>query len=48
MTPAGKVFIHGEYWDAVSSTPAEPGTEVRVVGIDGMRLRVEPRPKLRP
>ena len=42
LTPSGKVFVHGEYWDATSSVPVEPGTQVRVVGVDGMKLRVEP------
>jgi membrane-bound serine protease (ClpP class) len=42
LAPAGKVFVHGEYWDAVSSTPVEPGGEVRVVAVDGMKIRVEP------
>jgi membrane-bound serine protease (ClpP class) len=44
LAPAGKVFVHGEYWDAVSSAPVEPGGEVRVTAVDGMKLRVEPRP----
>lgn len=43
LAPAGKVFLRGEYWDAVSSAPVEEGGEVRVVAIDGMRLRVEPK-----
>ena len=43
LAPAGKVFVHGEYWDAVSSSPVELGGEVRVVAIDGMKLKVEPR-----
>ncbi len=42
LTPAGKVFVHGEYWDAVSSSPVEPGAEVRVTSVDGMKLGVEP------
>jgi membrane-bound serine protease (ClpP class) len=42
LSPDGKVFVHGEYWDAVSSTPVETGGEVRVVAVDGMKLRVEP------
>jgi membrane-bound serine protease (ClpP class) len=42
LAPAGKVFIHGEYWDAVSSLPVEEGADVRVVAIEGMKLRVEP------
>jgi membrane-bound serine protease (ClpP class) len=43
LAPAGKVFVHGEYWDAVSSIPVEPGGEVRVVSVDGMKLKVEPK-----
>jgi membrane-bound serine protease (ClpP class) len=43
LAPAGKVFLHGEYWDAVSSAPVEEGGEVRVVAIDGMKLLVEPK-----
>ena len=43
LAPAGKVFVHGEYWDAVSSTPVEAGGEVRVIAVDGMKLKVEPR-----
>jgi membrane-bound serine protease (ClpP class) len=42
LAPAGTVFVRGEYWDAVSSAPVEEGGQVRVVGVDGMKLRVEP------
>jgi membrane-bound serine protease (ClpP class) len=42
LEPSGKVFVHGEYWDAVSSAPVLAGGQVRVVGVDGMKLRVEP------
>ncbi len=45
LAPSGKVFVHGEYWDASSDSPVEEGGEVRVVGVDGMRLRVEPKAK---
>jgi membrane-bound serine protease (ClpP class) len=38
----GKVFVHGEYWDAVSSVPLAQGARVRVASVDGRRLRVEP------
>jgi membrane-bound serine protease (ClpP class) len=44
LAPAGTVFVHGEYWNAVSSTPVVEGGAVRVVGIDGLKLRVEPKP----
>lgn len=42
LSPAGKIFVHGEYWDAVSTQPVDVGGHVRVVGVDGMKLRVEP------
>jgi membrane-bound serine protease (ClpP class) len=42
LDPAGTVFVHGEHWDALSSVPVEQGGEVRVVGVEGMKLRVEP------
>ena len=29
LAPAGKVFVHGELWDAVSSTPVAAGTASR-------------------
>jgi len=43
LEPEGKVFVHGEYWDAESSSPVESGAEVRVVAVEGMKLRVEPK-----
>jgi membrane-bound serine protease (ClpP class) len=42
LAPQGKVFVHGEYWDAVSATPINAGEPVRVVTVDGMKLRVKP------
>ncbi len=42
LTPRGKVFVHGEYWDAESSHPVDAGARVRVVRVDGMLLKVEP------
>jgi membrane-bound serine protease (ClpP class) len=44
LTPAGKVFIHGEFWSAVSSTPVEAGARVRVREVRGLTLKVEPAP----
>ncbi|HKQ19964.1 MAG TPA: nodulation protein NfeD, partial [Candidatus Eisenbacteria bacterium] len=40
IKPAGKVFVHGEYWDARSEEPIEEGAPVIVDQVDGMRLRV--------
>ncbi len=42
LTPSGKIFIHGEYWDAISSAPVEAGAAVRVKKVEGLTLRVEP------
>jgi membrane-bound serine protease (ClpP class) len=43
LAPLGKVFVHGEYWDAQSSAPVEKGASVRVVAVEGMLLKVEPK-----
>ncbi len=42
IAPEGKVFVHGEYWNARSATPIEPGQRVRVTGMTGLTLEVEP------
>jgi membrane-bound serine protease (ClpP class) len=39
----GKVFIEGEYWNAVSETPVEAGQPVVVTGIEGLTLKVKPK-----
>jgi len=42
LEPAGKVFVHGELWNAVAKTTVPLGARVRVSGIDGLQLIVEP------
>src|SRR5438132_6333741 len=42
LEPAGKVFVHGELWNGVRRTAVAPGTRVRVSGVDGLQLIVEP------
>lgn len=42
-TGFGKVMVHGEYWDADGPPGLSPEEPVRVVGVDGLRLRVERR-----
>jgi len=37
----GKVFIHGEYWDAVSSEPIPEGTRVEVLEVQDTILKVK-------
>jgi len=39
----GKVFIEGEYWNAVSETPVEAGKPVEVVAVNGLQLKVKPK-----
>ncbi|MBI4876512.1 MAG: nodulation protein NfeD [Acidobacteria bacterium] len=45
LHPEGKVFVHGEYWDAVSTRHAECGAAVRVIAVEGLKLKVEPSPQ---
>jgi membrane-bound serine protease (ClpP class) len=40
--PRGWVMVRGELWEASSTPAAERGEQVRVVGVDGLRLRVAP------
>ncbi len=42
LSPAGKVVIHGELWDAVSSAELGAGQSVIVRSVDGLKLRVDP------
>jgi membrane-bound serine protease (ClpP class) len=42
LSPAGKVFVHGELWDAVSSAQIAAGQTVVVRKVDGLQLEVEP------
>jgi membrane-bound ClpP family serine protease len=39
---AGQVGVHGEIWRATSGRPIARGAPVRVVGIEGLTLGVEP------
>ncbi len=38
----GHVFLLGERWNAVADRPLQPGQRVRVTGLDGLTLAVEP------
>ena len=42
LSPQGKVFIHGEVWDAVSSTNIPAGQIVVVRQVDGLKIQVDP------
>jgi membrane-bound serine protease (ClpP class) len=41
LTPEGKVFVRGEYWDAVAPAPLAAGARVRVTAIKRLKLTVE-------
>jgi len=41
---SGRVFIEGEIWNAVSETPVETGQPVEVIGVNGLTLKVKPKP----
>jgi membrane-bound serine protease (ClpP class) len=41
LEPQGKVFVHGELWNAVAGENIEAGARVRVVGVDRLLLTVE-------
>ncbi len=45
LTPEGKVFVHGEYWDAISLHPASAGARVKVTAVDKLKLTVDPIPE---
>jgi len=42
LSPQGKVFVHGELWDAVASTALPVGQLVVVRAVDGLILEVAP------
>ena len=39
----GKVFVEGEYWNAISETPIQAGQPAQIVGIEGLTLKVKPQ-----
>jgi membrane-bound serine protease (ClpP class) len=42
LSPEGKVFVHGELWNAVASASLPAGQLVVVRRVDGLTLQVEP------
>ncbi|MCJ7615697.1 MAG: hypothetical protein MUO43_04075, partial [Desulfobacterales bacterium] len=42
IKPEGKVFVHGELWNATSKDIIKQGAKVRVVKVVGLVLEVEP------
>jgi len=48
LSPRGKVFVHGEIWDAMSSTGVPAGQGVVVRGVEGLELQVDPSEVVQP
>ena len=44
LSPQGKVFVHGELWDALASSHLPIGAMVVVRRVDGLTLYVDPLP----
>jgi membrane-bound serine protease (ClpP class) len=42
LTPEGKVFVHGELWNARAEKAIDEGAKVRVVNVVNLMLEVEP------
>jgi membrane-bound serine protease (ClpP class) len=40
LIPSGKIFVHGEYWNARADSEIDVGEKVEVVGYEGMSLKV--------
>lgn len=45
LGPEGRVRVGDELWSAISETPVEPGANVEITGMDGLRLSVRPLAK---
>jgi membrane-bound serine protease (ClpP class) len=41
LAPEGKVFVHGEWWNAYAEEGIEPEEKVRVLKNEGLKLKVE-------
>lgn len=42
LSPSGRVFVHGEIWNADAEAPVAIDQSVRIVGVEGLRLKVRP------
>ena len=42
LSPTGKIFVHGEIWDAVSEQPVRAGHHIKVTRVEGLQLHVKP------
>jgi len=42
LKPRGKIYVHGEWWDAEAATDVPAGAHVRITAVSGSTLKVEP------
>ncbi len=42
LAPTGKIFVHGELWDAVSTVAVPAGERIVVRQVEGLKLQVDP------
>ncbi|WP_293442363.1 nodulation protein NfeD [Persephonella sp.] len=40
INPEGKVFVEGEIWDAYSDTTLKKGDKVKIISVEGLKLKV--------
>jgi membrane-bound serine protease (ClpP class) len=45
LNPSGTILVRGEYWSAQASARVAASAPVRITGIDGLTLRVDPQPE---
>src|SRR4030095_14329562 len=43
----GRVFVEGEYGNAVSELPVESGQPVEIIGLEGLTLKVKPKNRMK-
>src|SRR6266576_822381 len=39
---SGRIFVEGEYWNAVSNTPIEKGEEAEIAAVQGLTVKLQP------
>jgi membrane-bound serine protease (ClpP class) len=40
----GRIFVEGEYWNAVSDAPIEKGEEANIATVQGLTLKLTKKP----
>jgi membrane-bound serine protease (ClpP class) len=42
---SGRIFVEGEYWNAVSDTPIEKGEDAEIAAVQGLTIRLKCKPR---